>query len=200
MEANAWNLKNQFKHLNDKIDSIAIAVHSPHATSIASCGESQQSGHDTQLDDIRKDISDKFKDQSQKYETLRDWLKENVQKLEDGQMSLLAQIASNSRDMVRTRHDLNFLLHDRQGLESTLSSIRNELANLRKPAFGHDAIVALQIQNESQRSELETMKEQLAVLQSRIAGISVAADAVSSIKQGEPYRIGETCLSCSPAL
>ena len=188
MEANAWNLKNQFKHLNDKIDSIAIAVHSPHATSVASCGESQQSGHDTQLDDIRRDISDRFKDQSQKYEVLRDWLKESVQKSEGGHMSLLAQTASNSRAIVQTRHDLDFLLNDRHRLGSAFASMRNELANLGKPPPGENAVMALQIQMEAQRSELGAMKEQLAVLQSRGTGESTSDNFESNHKQGEHHR------------
>ena len=153
-----------------------------------------------EIDDIRRELNDRLKDQSQKYDVLRDWLKENIQKLEGGHMSLLAQIAGNSRDMVQNRHDLNCLLNDRHGLESTLSSIRHELANLRKPAFGDDAIVALQMQNEAQRSELKAMKEQLAVLRSRVADKSILEDAESSLKRGGPYRNGTTRMSCSSVL
>ena len=163
----------QFKHIVEKLQMLLDSGLKSQQDIASLRTELRQSNLSPPLDVVQNKAHDRREDHDRKFQMYQsytqDQLEQITQKLESMQTHFLGQIAAISREVVRSRADIDDQKFAEAKIGASVAAISAEVAELRR-SHGTDAALAqLLTVVECQKRDIKNMRSQMAFLHSRLA-------------------------------
>lgn len=163
----------QFEHIVEKLQTLSDSGLKSQQDIASLRTELRQSNLSPPLDVVQNKAHDRREDHDRKFQMYQsytqDQLEQITQKLESMQTHFLGQIAAISREVVRSRADIDGQKFAEARIGASVAAISTEVAELRRSQGTDAALAQLLTVVECQQRDIKNMRSQMAFLHSRLA-------------------------------